>query len=291
MVSLRTNLWRARHFAALAAAAMILLGVGLTTLAVTGRVFHRQSSAAPSRLPGLGDGSFDLVRANRAVFQATRHSDDRRVTLSENWLQWSLGQLYPPMARTQNAERLLAGVLANCSERSQILKSQAEQAGFRCRFVGLSGHVVLEVETASGWVVADPDYGIVYPFGIETLQRPGAQNLIRSTLTRSSYPPETIELYVAIMQSTADNVVLPVGSPLSPRLAVVEAWCELLALPLPLGMILCGVMLLYATDRQRLTGYARRRGDPPRHLANGWSWASLISVPTAPVDERPGSSC
>ncbi len=292
MVSLRTKIWRLRQLAALATGATILLGVGLTMLAASARMFHAPSPAhSASSSLNLGDGSFDLVRANRAVYLATKHSDDRRIALTENWLQWSLGQLYRPLLRTQNAERLLAGSLANCSERSQILKSLAEKAGHQCRFVGLTGHVVLEVETAAGWQVADPDYGIVYPFGIEKLERAGAANLIRSTLSRSSYPPATIELYVSIVQSADDNVIMPIGSPLSPRLAVVETWCELLALPLPLGMIFCGVLLLYVTDRQRWAGFTRGRRELPAHTARGWSWGSLFAAPTAPAGERPDSSC
>lgn len=259
MVSLRTNLRGLRLAATVAAWLLVLLGMGLATVALVGRSLHgaslEQSVAAPELkqyVASIRQGApFELARANRIIYLATTHSDDRRIALTENWLQWSLARLYPPLARTQHAERLLAGSLANCSERSQILKSLAEEAGYACRFVGLSGHVVLEVETANGWQVADPDYGVVYPLGIDLLEQPEAEGLIRSTLAASNYPPPTIDYYLALMQSAEDNVVLPVGSALSPRLAVVETWCDRLALPLPVGMVLCGMALLVARSRQR----------------------------------------
>jgi hypothetical protein len=285
MVSLRTNLWQLRQSAALVAGLLILLlGSGLTAATVSGRIWRGSSaleSAANGELQSYvaslrrGTTPFNLADANHKVFVATRHSDDRRIALTENWLQWSLGHVYAPLARTQNAELLMASARGDCSERSQILKTLAEDAGHRCRFAGLSGHVVLEVETARRWQVADPDYGVVFPLGIETLQRPQAEPLIRSTLARSSYPPATIELYLSIVQSAKDNVVMPVGSPLSPRLAVVERWCERLALPLPLGMILCGVALLFGYRRRRASQSARGRRELPGPTDRGWSWAPL----------------
>lgn len=260
MVSLRTNRWGLRHSRAAAAGVLILLGCGLTALAIAGRVKHGASLADSAADPALknyaaslrGGAPFDLEQANRTIYLTTTHSDDRRISVTENWLQWSLGKLYPPLARTQNAERLMAGSIANCSERSQMLKTLAEGAGLRCRFVGLAGHVVLEVETGSGWQVADPDYGVIYPLGIQALQQPAAAPLIRRTLASGSHPPPTIDLYLEIVQSAEDNVIMPVGSPLSPRLAVVEHWCERLALPLPLGLLLTGLVLARAVSFVRI---------------------------------------
>ncbi|HUE70085.1 MAG TPA: hypothetical protein VMP01_04280 [Pirellulaceae bacterium] len=272
MVSLRTNRWRLRQSAAAAAGVLILLGFGLTAAVVIGYVKHgaslADSAADPalkSYVASLRDGApFDLEQANRTIYLTTTHSDDRRISVTENWLQWSLGKLYPPLARTQNAERLMAGSLTDCSERSQILKSIAESAGLRCRFVGLAGHVVLEVETGSGWRVADPDYGVVYPIGIESLQEPSAEPLIRDALVAAGHQEPQVAMYLEIVQSAEDNVVMPVGSPLSPRLAMAERWCERLALPLPLGLLLTGLVLARAVSFVRL-----RRGI--------WQWVGAVN--------------
>jgi hypothetical protein len=262
MVSLRISLPALRYSAALAGHVFVAIGASLIALYAMGLFLPGSSGDLPS------SESFDLVQANRCIYLSTTHSDDRRIAVTENWLQWSLGHLYAPLARTQNPERLWDGRLANCSERSQILKTLAEQAGNECRFIGLSGHVVLEVQTALGWQVADPDYGVVYPAAIADLQQADGRPLIRHTLSAAGYPAPNIERYLAIVQSTDDNVVLPVGSPLSPRLFVVERACDWLAPLLPLGLLAMGAVLLQATRalsvRRRFSPVAYETGQLPR---------------------------
>ncbi len=263
MVSLRTSLPALRYGMALAGHVLVMLGASLFALHIAGLFLHGGNGQQT-----LSGESFDLAQANRRIYLSTAHSDDRRIAVTENWLQWTLGQLYAPLARTQNTERLMAGRLANCSERSQILKTIAERAGHECRFIGLSGHVVLEVRTAQGWRVADPDYGVVFPRGIGDLQHPADSPLICRTLASAGHPAPHIERYLAIVQSADDNVVLPVGSPLSPRLHVVESACDWLAPLLPLGLLALGAVLLSATRasgvQRRLTPIACETGPPPR---------------------------
>ena len=57
--------------------------------------------------------------------------------------------------------------------------------------------------------------------------------IVRSTLAVHAYPADTVSRYIDILQSTHDNVVLPIGMPLSPRLFVVENACAWLAWLLP----------------------------------------------------------
>lgn len=186
---------------------------------------------------------FDLEAATHLVHGATTHSDERRIGITENWLQWLGGKCYPPLSRIQSTKRLLANQLANCSERAQILKSLAETAGLSCRFVGLNGHVVLEVKQGGRWVVADPGYDVVFSASLSDLEQPTAAPGIRARLLAAGYAPETVENYLAIVQSPGDNVVLPVGSALSPRLYRAEIACAWLAWLFPLGSILCGLRL------------------------------------------------
>lgn len=202
------------------------------------------SEALRASLAALQSGApFDLTAATHLVHGATIHSDERRVSLSENWVQWLAGKCYPPLGKTQSTSRLITGRLANCSERSQILKTLAETAGTPCRFVGLNGHVVLEVCEAGKWRVADPDYDLVYPFDMDRLQRPEAAPQIRERLRAVGHSSDVIENYVAIVQSVEDNVVLPVGSPISPRLFLAEATCVWVAWGVPMLSILAGLWL------------------------------------------------
>lgn len=200
-----------------------------------------QLMAEWSRLRAGSD--FDLDRSIELIRAATVHSDERRISLKENWLQWVLGQLYPPASRTQSTAALIAGGVANCSERAQILKSLAETAGIECRFVGLSGHVVLEMQIDGQWLTADPDYGVVYAMAVEDLANAGEATMVAS-LARQGYSPAIIERYVSLVTSTEDNHVLPIGSALSPRLEKLEQACRWGVWGLPLALLVSGGCLL-----------------------------------------------
>lgn len=197
--------------------------------------------ALQSREP---DEPFNLGITNRLVYRGTVHCDDRRIGVYENWLQWLLAHGYPPLERLQDSERLARGVGANCSERAQILKTLVQRAGRPCRFVGLNGHVVLEVEMESGWCVADPDYGVVFPVDMERLARAECQPLIWWRLAGRGYGPAAIRSYLQIVQSTDDNIALPIGSPLSPRLYLIETACGWLVWLIPGGLMLTGWAVL-----------------------------------------------
>ena len=247
----------------LAGCVLALIGAFLLVVHVSGVVLDYSNRSAPHQegpiqeyISNMQRGApFDLTEATGRIYQGTTHSVERRIAFSENWLHWTLGLLYAPLTRTQDTKHLLRVGLTDCSERSQILKTLAERAGHDCRFVGLGGHVVVEVKTSAGWQVADPDYGVAYPVGIAALQDETSTPLVVQSLSAAGYPPPTIERYLAIVQSADDNVVLPLGSPLSPRLHRVEQACSWLAIVIPLGCLLAGIAMLRATS-------ARRRRQP-----------------------------
>lgn len=186
---------------------------------------------------------FHLWEATNLVHFATRHVGRRDIKFSENWLQWLVGQVYWPMLQTQDSDLLIEGRLGNCSDRCQILKSVVELSGQRSRFVGLSGHVVLEVEIDGRWQVADPDYNITFPMDVDELAKPENEQVMRSAL-RMWYQKPIIDQYVQIVQTVDDNLHQPIGSPLSPRLFVAEQICKVLAWLLPCLFLLAVVPLL-----------------------------------------------
>lgn len=186
-------------------------------------------------------GAFDLDRAMQLIQRATVHSDERRISFAENWLQWTMGYAYPPAARIQSTDALILGGVANCSERSQILKSLAESAKIPCRFVGLSGHVVLEMQLEpETWWTVDVDYGIVYPITVDQLAHPSSEACMRDELLSRGYAPAVIERYVSIFRTQDDNLVLPVGRSLSPRLEMLEQACRWGVWGLPLALLSLG---------------------------------------------------
>ena len=159
-------------------------------------------------------------------------------------LQFGLGLLYEPLSRTQDSARLLDGGGANCSERCAILKVICEAAGYRCRYAGLEGHVVLEVRWRGRWHTADPDYGVVFASGVHDLADPKCEKLITSRLAERGYSQATIQHYLAILQSTGNNRVLAEGVELSPRLMRIERICRWAIWILPLVLLVGGSWLL-----------------------------------------------
>lgn len=186
----------------------------------------------------VGHDDFQLDEATMMVCLSLRHSDERFLGLCENWLAWSLGQIYSPAARTQDVERLVLGGAANCSERCQILQTLAEKRGLASRFVGLNGHVVLEVQTPQGWRVTDPDFGVVYPCEMRVLQSEPGIPLIEHLLQDRGFSPETIRQYTGWFQSAHDNVTLEIGSRLSPRLWKLETLCNWLVWVIPTVLLI-----------------------------------------------------
>jgi hypothetical protein len=187
---------------------------------------------------------FDVAKATQLVHYGTKHSIDRRIAWTENWVHFLLGQLYSPMAKTQNSYRLIQEGIADCSERAQILKDLAESAGCECSFIGLGGHVVLEIQTESGPWIADPDYGCVYRGSFDEWKEDRNKGKIARTLRTQGYTRDTVIKYIQIVQTTGDNTVLSPGRPLSPRLYRVERASDIAIWLLPLSMLATGLWMV-----------------------------------------------
>jgi hypothetical protein len=196
--------------------------------------------------------AYSVSRACSFVHSTTEHSVSRRVGWRENWVQASLGLLYPPIARTQSPERIIAGQQADCSERVAALQRMFRQAQLPTRIVGLGGHVVVEVKANGKWYTADPDYGVTYGVGIEQLET-GSGLGVRRSLQRVGYTEPVIDRYLEILHSTSDNIVMGIHQPLSPRLALLEGACGWLLVAIPLSLW-GGLAVLWVAAPSRDTG-------------------------------------
>lgn len=217
-----------------------LVGTILLLLTIAGSVWKHTGKSAAAELNAywseLRNGAtFDLNKATLVVHQSTSHNSTRLIGWHENWVQWIAGFAYAPLRRTQNTDLLIAGQNAECSERAQILKTMAEEFGQQCRFVGLGGHVVLEVATESDWQVADPEFGLTFPVNTTRLADECQQSSIEQALRSRDVNEEQIANYVQIIQSQDDNVRLPIGESLSPRLKLAEEACAWLAWIIPIA--------------------------------------------------------
>lgn len=190
-----------------------------------------------------GAPDFDLETVNQTVFAALRHSDQRSLQPHENWLLWLLGTAHPPLAKTQIPERIVAGKLGLCSDAVLVLNSIAQRSGVSARVVGLNGHVVAEVKTERGWQIADPDYGMVFPADLDTLESGDGPAIIAAALGAKGFDNHMINLYSGYYQSTEDNTAMAVWEVPSQRLYWAEITAEWLKWIIPACLIILGWMM------------------------------------------------
>lgn len=181
---------------------------------------------------------YPIHLACRLVHTLTEHRVDRRIGIGENWIQWTLGQIYAPLLRTQDVVRILEGGQGDCSERVAVLQHLVRRSRLNTRIVGLGGHVVLEVQANGKWYTADPDYGVVYNGTVDQLARSSPRYLAKP-LFRNGEQRDIVERYVSLILSTEDNVAMPLNSPISPRLYWVEqlSFFMVIAIPCSLWML------------------------------------------------------
>ncbi len=216
--------------------------LGLAILLSLGAVapWLSRSSEGESRLLTLrsfaedfeGSRRYPIYRACRLVHTLTEHRVDQQIAPWDNWIQWSLGQLYAPLLRTQNPDLILEQGYGDCSERVAVLQSLLSLSQIPSRIVGLGGHVVLEVQVNGKWLTADPDYGVVH-FGTVEELADAAEGALERPLHRGGYPRETMDRYVELFRSQDDNTALPMNTPISPRLYHVERFTSVLLVILP----------------------------------------------------------
>ncbi len=233
---------------------LVLTGSSMIALSLFG-LFHSYPGVDPSghvctqrildyQIQLASSECFDVAKGTELVHHGTKHSIDRRITWTENWAHFILGQLYGPMAKTQNSFRLIQEGIADCSERAQILKDLAESAGCECSFIGLGGHVILEIQTESGPWIADPDYGCVYRGSFDEWKEERNYGSIARTLRKHGYTRDTVLKYIQIVKTKDDNRVLRTGSPLSPRLYSVEQACDYAIWLFPLTTLCVGLWMV-----------------------------------------------
>jgi len=167
---------------------------------------------------------FDIEKSTALVFESLR-SGDRKILIYENWLLWGLGKAYAPMGRTQSPKRIVAGGVAICSEAAEVLNEVASINGNASRFIGLQGHVISEIKVNQKWLLADADYGIVFPFGYNEMLRLSEDEvaqIISSLLTNRGFKTKVVEFYKDVLLSIEDNTVQKIGEKQSPRLWLIE---------------------------------------------------------------------
>jgi hypothetical protein len=83
--------------------------------------------------------------------------------------------------------------------------------------------------------MADPDYGIL-AYGIVEQVAADADRQVVAPLKGAGYSQEIINQYLEILQSSEDNVRMPMNSPISPRLHWIEEMTRILLVALPCSL-------------------------------------------------------
>lgn len=175
-----------------------------------------------------------LEHTTDLIFKTIQHSEYRSVQIYENWLFWLMGRFSDSFIRTQNPRRLAAGQHALCGEVAILLNSIMEAGNHNTRLVYLGGHVVSEVETRTGWQIADPDYGVTYKADLKTLEGPRGPEIMREALSAAGYGEKKIDNYVSIFKSAADNIYAETSRYLNPRINILEVITDYLKWIIPL---------------------------------------------------------
>ncbi len=182
----------------------------------------------------------DLEEINEIVFERIFHTDKRKYSFTENYLLYLGGFFHEYISSPQNPKAIIKGGGGLCNEISAVLRHILRKAGVPARYIGLQGHVALEVKIEDEWVVADPDYGVVYAYSLAELEESGDE-IIPGVLEEAGYPDEMIEQVVEVFLDSDENVILPAGRELSLRLSLIEKTAGYLKWLIPAGLLFLGI--------------------------------------------------
>jgi hypothetical protein len=251
--------------------AVIAIGVGLFAFQVVGIFLEPKSNTFPGTVAGYhyatlplselesfmaeASNSSDeewLTNAHRVVSDALAHGDAVRLHPAHSWTLWLAAAFSgDQLMATQDPQTIASAGSAICSQSARVLQSIASKAGLSTRFISFDGHVVLEVETEGRWLVADTDFGILYPFALEGLVDRRNTTLVRSLLSERGIESSAINGYLEIIHSGSE-VRHPVGEPHEPipeRYEKVSIWLSWI---IPVLLVVGGCLGRSFHDNSRL---------------------------------------
>jgi hypothetical protein len=154
------------------------------------------------RLSGESETSY-VYRLNQLVHQGMVHHVHTRVPIWENYLLWLL---YPDY-QFYSPERALDRGYGLCSQQAFVVGTLLSRSGFQAKTVGLEGHVVLTVFADNEWLVVDPDYGVVVPFGLEAAEK--SPQLIRFYYRHTPDVEKIVDFYTSPENNFLSNTHVP----------------------------------------------------------------------------------
>lgn len=220
------------------------------------------------RRPGESDDAFarrvtivvaDTVGHAWPVRDAERFG--MRIPPTENWILWLRGEVDPAQRLYSFAtpQRTIERGIGICSHVSLALADLLRDESIDARVAGLGGHVVVVAESERGWLLLDPDVGVVVEGTLDELvAQPStihAAYLDRFRELGDSGAEETAARFVACY-SPEGNEVEPAGGEgaVSARHRSIERWTYRLKWAIPATALLAGAAMLLAIPRRRVGG-------------------------------------
>jgi hypothetical protein len=170
----------------------------------------------------IGDRKVYVKNVNVAVNQGVAHywngeglqKYHLQVPIYENYVLFVLSYIVPQNFRKYeflDYRRALERGVGLCSQHAIILAGILNEKGITSKIIGLSGHVVLTAqvdEESNEWWVLDPDYGVVIPYDLDTIEK--EPEIIKSFYAREGYDDATINLLIGIYNKDG-NILVGVG--------------------------------------------------------------------------------
>ncbi len=167
-----------------------------------------------------------VKRISKLVFNSMAHywNDDtednyyqRRIPLWENYIMYIAHLLFPPNDgmgyELVDYKKALERGFGLCSQHSLAAIDILKSSNIEARLVCLQGHIVVTVLSDDlSWYIIDPDFGIVIPFDLETIQN----NIdlvipyyINGEFTPASNTKEYYAKRISKYYDRSGNIILP----------------------------------------------------------------------------------
>lgn len=123
-----------------------------------------------------------------------------KIPVYENYLLFLLARIYPKRYLKYefcNWKRAIERGVGLCSQHVIVEMGVLNKLGIKNRVVGLSGHIVLTAEyQPNKWLIADPDFGVVVPVSIDSIQKNTA--IIGNYYKRSGYNSDQTAFLIGV---------------------------------------------------------------------------------------------
>lgn len=242
---------------------LIAISVGLLASQVYGLYQPPISSASSGSIPGYhfptktkesllaiinDDGKIDFERFNKineAIYFSIAHGEPAMLRFEHSWVLWLLAKWKGPTLRyTQNPSKIMMAEAAICSQTARLIVSIAQSKNIEARLVSLNGHVVAELFIVEDdkWIVADPDFGVIFPFDVINLTDKNNQFIVENSLIEKGHGNVEIETYRSVIYNGYTKRH-PLYEAHEPKPEFIERWSVILSWILPLIGIFFGFAL------------------------------------------------